>query len=75
MVMIGAGFTMRHVRFGRTGVMVLMALMMGFAVFFIRNFAQVLGDRGQIPVALAAWSPPVAAILMSLGLLLHLEDG
>ena len=75
MVMMGAGFTMRHVRFGRTGVMVLLALMMGFAVFFIRNFAQVLGDRGQIPVALAAWSPPVAAMLLSLGLLLHLEDG
>lgn len=75
MVMIGAGFTMRHVRFGRTGLMVLLALMLGFAVFFIRNFAQVLGDRGQIPVALAAWSPPVAAVLLSLGLLLHLEDG
>jgi lipopolysaccharide export system permease protein len=75
MVMVGAGFTMRHVRFGKTGVMVLLALLMGFAVFFIRNFAQILGDRGQIPVELAAWSPPVAAVLLALGLLLHLEDG
>nr|WP_275982248.1 LPS export ABC transporter permease LptG [Frigidibacter sp. ROC022] len=75
MVMVGAGFTMRHVRFGHSGVMVLLALMMGFGVYFIRNFAQVLGDRGQIPVELAAWSPPVAAVLLSLGLLLHLEDG
>ncbi|MFV0361075.1 LPS export ABC transporter permease LptG [Tropicimonas sp.] len=75
MVMIGAGFTMRHTRFGRTGLMVLFALMMGFSAFFIRNFAQVLGQNGDIPVALAAWAPPVAAMLMSLGLLLHLEDG
>jgi lipopolysaccharide export system permease protein len=75
MVMIGAGFTMRHVRLGGTGVMVLTALLMGFAIFFVRNFAQVLGDRGQIPVLLAAWSPPVAAVLLSLGLLLPLEDG
>lgn len=75
MVMVGAGFTMRHARFGRAGLMVLLALMMGFAVFFIRNFAQILGDRGQIPVELAAWSPPVAAVLLALGLLLHLEDG
>ncbi len=75
MVMIGAGFTMRHVRLGGAGVMVLMALLMGFSIFFIRNFAQILGDRGQIPVLLAAWSPPVAAVLLSLGLLLHLEDG
>lgn len=75
MVLIGAGFTMRHVRFGRTGMMVLLALMAGFAIFFLRNVAQVLGENGQIPVALAAWSPPVAAVLLSLGFLLHLEEG
>lgn len=75
MVMIGAGFTMRHTRFGRTGVMVLSALLLGFGAYFVRNFAQILGESGQIPVALAAWAPPVAAILLSLGLLLHLEDG
>jgi lipopolysaccharide export system permease protein len=54
---------------------VLFALSGGFAIFFLRNFAQVLGENGQIPVYLAAWTPPVAAILMALGLLLHLEDG
>lgn len=75
MVLVAAGFTMRHARFGKTGQMVLYALIGGFAIFFLRNFAQVLGQNGQIPVALAAWSPPLAAILLSLGLLLHLEDG
>ena len=75
MVLVGAGFTMRHARLGRTGVMVLMALGMGFTLYFIRNFAQILGENGQIPVLLAAWGPPVAAILLPLGLLLHLEDG
>lgn len=75
MVLIGAGFTMRHTRFGRTGIMVLMALMMGFAAYFIRNFAQILGENGQIPVLLAAWVPPLAAIMMPMGILLHLEDG
>ncbi len=75
MVLIGAGFTMRHTRFGRTGTMVLSALLLGFAMYFIRNFAQILGESGRIPVMLAAWSPPVAAILLSLGILLNLEDG
>jgi lipopolysaccharide export system permease protein len=75
MVMIGAGFTMRHQRGGRTGVMVLSAVLICFALFFIRNFAQILGENGQIPAVLAAWAPPVAAIGASLGLLLHLEDG
>jgi lipopolysaccharide export system permease protein len=75
MVLVGAGFTMRHTRSGRTGLMVLMALGLGFALFFIRNFAQVLGENGQIPILLAAWGPPIAAMLLPLGLLLHLEDG
>ncbi|MDN5786299.1 LPS export ABC transporter permease LptG [Pseudorhodobacter sp.] len=75
MVLIAAGFTMRHARFGKTGQMVLFALIGGFGIFFLRNFAQVLGVSGQIPIVLAAWSPPVAAALLALGLLLHLEDG
>lgn len=75
MVLVGAGFTMRHARSGRTGMMVLLAIISGFAIFLLRNFAQVLGENGQIPVILAAWSPPVATMLLSLTLLLHLEDG
>jgi lipopolysaccharide export system permease protein len=75
MVLVGAGFTMRHARSGNTGTMVLLAIVSGFAIFLLRNFAQVLGETGQIPVLLAAWTPPVAAVLLSLTLLLHLEDG
>lgn len=75
MVLIGATFTMRHTRFGRTGLMVLFAVMLGFAIFFLRNFAQVLGQNGQISVIVAAWAPPLAGIFLSLGLLFHTEDG
>lgn len=75
MVLIGAAFTMRHVRFGGTGVAVLSAVLLGFALYFIRNFAQILGENGQVPVILAAWAAPVASILLALGLLLHAEDG
>lgn len=75
MVLICAGFTLRHQRGGRTGVMVLMAILFSFAAYFLRNFAQVLGENGEIPALLAAWAPPLAAIGLSLGLLLHLEDG
>lgn len=75
MVLVAAGFTMRHARFGQTGSMVLLALTGGFMIFFLRNFAQVLGENSQIPILIAAWIPPVAAIMLALGLLLHLEDG
>lgn len=75
MVLLAAAFTMRHTRFGQTGLMVLFAVLSGFVMYFLRNFAQVLGENGQIPVVLAAWSPPVATILLALGLLLHREEG
>ncbi|WP_171130484.1 LPS export ABC transporter permease LptG [Ruegeria sp. HKCCA6707] len=75
MVLIGAAFTMRHVRFGGTGIAVLTAVLLGFAIYFIRNFAQILGENGQLPIFVAAWAPPFAAILLSMGLLLHAEDG
>lgn len=75
MVMVAAGFTMRHARFGGTGFMVLLAVTGGFSIFFLRNFAQVLGQNGQVPIALAAWAAPVAALMLALALLLHVEDG
>ncbi len=75
MVLIAAGFTMRHARSGGSGPLILMAILCGFLIFFLRNFGQVLGENGQIPILLAAWSPPLVAIFLSVGLLLHLEDG
>lgn len=75
MVLIGAGFSMRHIRFGQTGVMMLFAVLSGFALFFFKDIADSLGSAGEVPHYIAAWTPPIAAILMSLGLLLHLEDG
>ncbi len=75
MVLIGAAFTMRHARLGGTGVAVLVSVLLGFALYFICNFARVLGENGQLPVELAAWAPPAASILLAMGLLLHSEDG
>lgn len=75
MVLTGAAFTMRHTRFGKTGLMVLLAVLLGFGLFFMRSFAQVLGETGNIPVLVAAWAPPVAGICLTLAVLLHQEDG
>ncbi|MCZ4351512.1 LPS export ABC transporter permease LptG [Roseovarius aestuarii] len=75
LVLVAAAFTMRHVRNSNTGVSVLSAIMLGFSLHYIRNFAQVLGENGQIPVILAAWAPPVASLLLAFGILLHMEDG
>lgn len=75
MVLIGGSFTMRPTRFGRTGLMVMFALLLGFGLYFVRDFAAILGQNQQLPVAVAAWAPPVAAILLAVGVLLQTEDG
>lgn len=75
MVMIGAAFTLRHQRGGRTGLMVLYAILLSFTIYFVRNFAQIMGENGQLPAVLAAWAPPLAAIGLAMGMLLHHEDG
>lgn len=75
MVLIAAGFSMRHVRFGSVGVRVLLCVIVGFGIFFLSDFTQALGAAGTIPVFVAAWVPPVAALLLATSLLLHLEDG
>ena len=75
MVLLGSAFCMRHVRFGGTGIAVLSAVICGFGLFYIRNFAQVLGESGQLPVLVAVWTPPFASLLLSLSIILHMEDG
>lgn len=75
MVLIGAAFSMRHVRFGGLGYMALGCVTAGFGFFFLSDIANALGASGAVPVVLAAWAPPLSAVLLALGLLLHLEDG
>ncbi|AXC50977.1 LPS export ABC transporter permease LptG [Paracoccus suum] len=75
MVVIAASFSLRHLRGRKTGAIVLSAFGAGLGLFFLRHLAQVLGDNGEIPAALAAWAPPAAGLLMAFGRLLRLEDG
>jgi len=75
MVLIAAAFTMRHARRGRTGLMALLAFGTGVVAMLLRNFAQAMGENGLLPVMLAAWAPPLVAILGALTLILFLEEG
>jgi lipopolysaccharide export system permease protein len=75
MLLIGASFTMRHVRFGGTGQALIVSVVFGFGLYYVRNFAQILGETGQIPILFAAYAPPLATILLAMGIILHMEDG
>ncbi|MCH8465929.1 MAG: LPS export ABC transporter permease LptG [Roseinatronobacter sp.] len=75
MMILALALSVHHMRAGTAGLRALITILAGFSLFFLRNFAQVLGESGQIPVVLAAWGLPVATVLLAWGLLLNLEEG
>ena len=75
MLLISAAFSMRHIRGRNSGVMMLTAILIGFGLTFLRNFARILAENGQISIELGTWVPPIAVLLLSMGVLLNMEDG
>ena len=74
MVLIGAAFALRPPRFGGLGRMALACVLTGFAYFVLSDVAEALGASATVSPMAAAWTPPLAALLLALGLLLHLEE-
>ena len=75
MMLISAAFCMRQHRVKGTSLNVLMAMLIGFLLFYSKNFVLILGSNGQLPVLIAAWGPSFAALFISLGLFLNREEG
>ena len=75
MVLIGAAFSLRLVRRGGTGVLVIGGLITGFGFYILSDVIFALGLSGRLPPAMAAWTPAGVAILLGVTTLLHLEDG
>ena len=75
MVLIAAVFSLRLPRRGGVGLLVAAGLLTGFTMRFMADIAGALGESGSLPVALAAWTPALIAILFGGAMLLHLEDG
>ncbi|MGE0415325.1 MAG: LPS export ABC transporter permease LptG [Acetobacteraceae bacterium] len=75
MALLSAGFSMRPARRGGVARMIGSGVAAGFALFVISKIAEEFGQSGVLPVALAAWAPTVAGLLLTIALLLHTEDG
>ena len=75
MALIAAGFSMRPARRGGVAQMIGFGVAAGFALFVISRVAEQFGQSGTVPVPLAAWAPVASGFLLSVALLLHLEDG
>lgn len=75
MMLLAATFGIRPIRQGGTTLFISIGLGCGFVLYFLNNVVYALGLGGQIPIIVAAWAPTVIMTLLSLTLLLHLEDG
>ncbi len=75
MVLLAASVAMRPPRFRGAFMLITAGIFIGFIVFFLSSFLQALGSTGQIPVALASWSPALICLLLGASAIMNLEDG
>jgi lipopolysaccharide export system permease protein len=75
MCLLAAGFSMRPQRRGGVAQMIGSGVAAGFALFLVSKLAEEFGQSGAVPPSLAAWAPAAAGLMLSVALLLHLEDG
>ena len=75
MTLLAASFSMRPARRGGVARMIASGVAAGFALFLVSKIAEEFGQSGSLPAVLAAWAPAAAGLLLSISLLLHLEDG
>ncbi|MFK7903147.1 MAG: LPS export ABC transporter permease LptG [Nitratireductor sp.] len=75
MVIIAATVSLKFVRFGQTGRMILGGISSGFMLYALTRLVTSLGSNGVVPPLVAAWAPSMVAILFGIGMLLYQEDG
>lgn len=76
MVLMGAVFSLKpSQRSVNWLARIIGALSAGFGVFFLSKVTYTLGLSETLPIALAAWTPPLITGCVALAMLFHLEDG
>jgi len=75
MVLIAATVSLRLTRYGGTWRLVLTGAAIGFLLYALTEIASDLGGNGIIDPVLAAWLPPLIAMILGSTALLYQEDG
>ncbi len=75
MSILAAAFSLRLLRLGGLAGLAGSGVALGFVFFFMNQLCNALGKGEVIPAVVAAWTPPVLAILAGLTLLCYTEDG
>ncbi|MDX2028347.1 MAG: LPS export ABC transporter permease LptG [Alphaproteobacteria bacterium] len=75
MIFLAAAFSLRMNRRGGVIVTIIAGVLAGSTVFTLNNVVTALGANQRLPVILAAWAIPLAALALANAALLHMEDG
>jgi lipopolysaccharide export system permease protein len=75
MVLLAAVFSLRQPRRGRMALMVFGAVAAGFTLNFMTGLFNAFGYAGNLPIEIAVLAPHLLAVMISMVLLLHYEDG
>jgi lipopolysaccharide export system permease protein len=75
MVILGATVSLRSFRSGGIQTMVIMGMMGGIGFFLLTEVSRQIGIAGMVSPTTAVWVPIGLALLVSLTVLLHQEDG
>ncbi len=76
MVLVAAVFALRpNMRRGGVMFLIVGGIASGFLVYFSSQVIYAFGLNGYIPVELAVWAPILIVVMVSVSVMLHLEDG
>jgi lipopolysaccharide export system permease protein len=75
MVFIAATVSLKFVRSGQGGKLILGGVLGGFVLYACARLVISLGSNGIVSPFMAAWSPSLVAILFGMSILLYQEDG
>lgn len=75
MSILAAAFSLRLMRLGGLAMLASSGVALGFVIFFFNQLCDALGQADVIPPFLAAWTPPILALLSAFTLLCYTEDG
>jgi lipopolysaccharide export system permease protein len=75
MILLAAAFSCRPHRQGKTVLILLAGLIVGFALYFFKDITFALGTSGRLPPVIAAWLPPLLTLMVGAVLVFNQEDG
>lgn len=75
MVLVGASFSLRLTRKGGTAWLMAAGVSAGFLLYFLSDLVLALGQSGNIPALVAAWTPAAIALMLGVASIMFLEDG